>query len=49
MVASVLYYIIPIFDHHPHALPSIQDDVTKQRDGEFGKPTKKKSTKKRDN
>lgn len=35
-------------DLYSHALPSMQDDVTKQWDGEFGKPTKKKSTKKQD-
>ncbi len=35
-------------DLYSHALPSMQDDVTKQWDGEFGKPTKKKSIKKQD-
>ena len=35
-------------DLYSHALPSMQDDVTKQWDGEFGKPKKKKSTKKQD-
>jgi len=32
---------------YSHAMPSMQDDVTKQWDGEFGKPMKKKPTKKR--
>lgn len=36
-------------DLYSHALPSMQDDVTKQWDGEFGKPKKKKKpTKKQD-
>ena len=35
-------------DLYSHALPSMQDEVTKQWDSEFGKPTKKKSNKKRD-
>jgi hypothetical protein len=33
---------------YSHALPSMQEDVTRQWDGEFGKPTKKKPHKKRD-
>ncbi len=35
-------------DLYSHALPSMQDDVTKQWEGEFGKPKKKKSAKKQD-
>jgi integrase len=34
-------------DLYSHALPSMQDDVTKQWDGEFGKSGRKKSAKKR--
>ena len=31
-------------DVYSHALPSMQDDVTKQWDSEFGKPIKKRNT-----